>query len=104
MGAKEALEKIKAVELEAEAVVARAKKEALAMLEKANRENTAALATAEKKTEAKIAELQELSDKEVRDEIMRLETETAAGIRMIRKKAARAGDKPLEWIISKLKS
>jgi len=104
MDAKEALEKIKTAEQEAEAAVLRAKQAALEILEKAKRKNAALLAAVGKKAETEIAELQQLHDKEVRDEMCRLEKETAAAISIIKEKAAKTGGKALDFIISKLKS
>lgn len=102
MDAKEALEKIKAAERKAEVDVALARQEALEILEKAKKENAAALAAAGKKAEAEGAKLQELSDKEAREEIHRSEKETEVEIKKIREKAARAEDKALNFVISKL--
>ena len=104
MDAKEALEKIKEAEQKAEQAVQQSRSRAGEILQAVQQESEQLLNAARNKAKADSEKLQILNETEIRDEISRLKKETAAEISKIREKAARAGDKPLALIISKLKN
>ena len=102
MNVKEALAKIKTAEHKAEQDMQQAEVQAAEMVKAAQRENEQLLAAARAKVEIDGKKFQVERAREVREEIERLEKETAAEIRMIREKAAQAGDKALDIVIAKL--
>jgi vacuolar-type H+-ATPase subunit H len=102
MDAKEALAKIKAAEQKAEQDVRQSQAQAGEILKESQQKNERLLNETRNKAKADGEKLQILNETEIREEISRLEKETEAEIRKIRKKAARAGDRPLAWIIAKI--
>ncbi len=104
MDAKEALEKIKTAEQKAEQDVQQSQAQAGEILKAAQRKNELLLNTARNKARTDGEKFQIQSETEAQDEIMRLEKETAAEIRKITDRAAKTGNKALDFIIAKLKS
>lgn len=102
MDAKEALAKIKEAEQKAEQDVRQARSRAIEILEAVQRDNEQLLNAARDKAKADGEKFLIQSEAETRDEIARLGKETTAEISNIRKKAAKAADKAMDFIISKL--